>query len=118
VAQAAAPSPQQPAAAGNAPTVGDPQTGKFVYRKCQACHSMEPKNSVGPSLAGIVGKKSASDPAYNYSQAMRNANLTWDIRALDAYLLDPQKTMPGNKMPFPGLKTENERQNLLAFLAA
>jgi nitrite reductase (NO-forming) len=49
---------------------------------------------------------------------MRNAKLTWDARALDAYLLDPQKLVPGNKMPFPGLKTENERQDVVAFLAA
>jgi nitrite reductase (NO-forming) len=118
VAQAPAPA-SQPSTGRATSLAGDPQVGKLVYRKCQACHSMEPgKNSVGPSLAGIVGKKSASDPAYNYSQAMRNANLTWDIRTLDAYLIDPQKAMPGNKMPFPGLKTENERQNLVAFLAA
>jgi nitrite reductase (NO-forming) len=118
VAQAPAPT-AQPSAGSAATMAGDPQAGKLVYRKCQACHSMEPgKNSVGPSLAGIVGKKSASDPAYNYSPAMRNANLTWDTRTLDAYLVDPQKAMPGNKMPFPGLKTENERQNLVAFLAA
>jgi nitrite reductase (NO-forming) len=93
--------------------------GRQVYRKCQACHSLEPgKNLVGPSLAGIVGKKSASDPTYNYSPAMRAANLTWDLPTLDAYLLDPQKVVPGNKMPFPGLKTDNERQNILAYLAA
>jgi len=80
---------------------------------------MEPgKNSVGPSLAGIVGKKAAADPKYNYSPAMRAANLTWDVPTLDAYLLDPQKTVPNNKMPFPGLKTENERKTLLAYLAA
>jgi nitrite reductase (NO-forming) len=49
---------------------------------------------------------------------MRAANLTWDLPTLDAYLLDPQKVVPGNKMPFPGLKTDNERQNILAYLAA
>ena len=69
-------------------------------------------------MANIVGKKAASDPSYNYSPALRAVNLTWDLKTLDAYLLDPQKLVPGNKMPFPGLKTESERQSLLAFLAA
>jgi nitrite reductase (NO-forming) len=98
---------------------GNLQAGRQVYRKCQACHSLEPgKNSLGPSLAGIVGKKAAADPSYNYSSAMRGANLTWDLKTLDAYLLDPQKVLPGNKMPFPGLKTDNERQDVLAYLAS
>lgn len=121
VPQTVAQAPVPPPPSSVAPTVqnGDAQAGRQVYRKCQACHSLEPgKNLVGPSLASIVGKKSASDPTYDYSSAMRAANLTWDVRTLDAYLLDPQKVVPGNKMPFPGLKTENERQNIVAYLVA
>src|SRR5262249_55221819 len=76
------------------------------------------KNLVGPSLAAIVGKKAASDPGFNYSPALKGANLTWDVATLDAYLLDPQKLVPGNRMPFPGLKTENERKDIIAYLAA
>jgi nitrite reductase (NO-forming) len=107
-----------PAAGPARQAAGNLQAGRQVYRKCQACHSLEPgKNSLGPSLAGIIGKKSASDPTYNYSSALRSANLTWDLKTLDAYLLDPQKVVPGNKMPFPGLKTENERQDILAYLS-
>ena len=121
--QAAASRPQTtaqavPAAAAAGQPPGNPQAGRQVYRKCQACHSLEPgKNSLGPSLAGIVGKKAASDPTYNYSPALRSANVTWDLKTLDAYLIDPQKVVPGNKMPFPGLKTENERQDILAYLS-
>ena len=93
--------------------------GGQVFRKCQACHSLQPgKNGVGPSLAGIVGKKAASVQGYNYSSAMKSSNLTWDAATLDVYLTDPQKTVPGNKMPFPGLKTDNERNSLIAFLKA
>jgi nitrite reductase (NO-forming) len=104
--------------ASSANVTGDAARGRQVYRKCQACHSLDPgKNGVGPSLAGIVGKKAASVEGYNYSSAMRASNLTWDIATLDAYLIDPQKKVPGNKMPFPGLKTENERNALIAFLA-
>ncbi len=80
---------------------------------------MEPgKNGLGPSLAGIFGKKSGEVPNYNYSAAMKGANIVWDAATLDAYLLDPQKSIPKNKMPFPGLKTTNERNDVIAYLAA
>ena len=49
---------------------------------------------------------------------MKGSNLTWDAATLNAYLSDPQKNVPGNKMPFPGLKTENERSAVIAYLAA
>src|SRR5262245_1931515 len=100
-------------------TGGDAEQGRQVYRKCQACHSLEAgKNTLGPSLAGIIGKKAASVPDYAYSEALRASGLTWDIPTLDRYLLDPQTTVPGNKMPFPGLKTANERSDVIAYLAA
>lgn len=99
--------------------VAEVAAGKLVYRKCQACHSLEPgKNGLGPSLADIMDKKAASVPSYNYSPAMKGSNVTWNATTLDAYLSDPQKSIPGNKMPFPGLKTENERSALIAFLSA
>jgi nitrite reductase (NO-forming) len=98
---------------------GDPVAGRQVYKKCQVCHSLEPgKNTLGPSLAGVMGKKAGEVPNYNYSPALKGSNIVWDVAALDAYLLDPQKTVPGNKMPFPGLKTENERKDVISYLAA
>src|SRR5215472_2430310 len=98
---------------------GDPAAGKLVFRKCQVCHSLEPgKDVLGPSLAGIIGRKSGAESNYSYSPAMKDANLTWDAKTLDAYLEDPQKFVPGNKMPFPGLKTAQDRTDVIAFLAA
>lgn len=103
-----------PAAGG-----GDPIAGRLVFRKCQACHSMEPgKTILGPSLAGIIGRKAGSEPGYNYSPAMKQANVVWDAKTLSAYLSDPQKFVPGNKMPFPGLKTDHDRADIVAFFAA
>ena len=117
-----APQPAAPAPAAKAAPAAlsaDAAAGRAVFRKCQACHSLTPgKNGVGPSLAGIVGKKAGSASGYNYSTAMKNSNLTWDAKTLDSYLLDPQKVVPGNKMPFPGLKTDNERRTLIAYLEA
>jgi nitrite reductase (NO-forming) len=117
-----APQPAAPAPAAKAAPAAlsaDAAAGRAVFRKCQACHSLTPgKNGVGPSLAGIIGKKAGSNETYNYSAAMKNSHITWDAKTLDAYLLDPQKTVPGNKMPFPGLKTDNERRTLIAYLEA
>src|SRR5262249_61356838 len=96
-------------ASGAVTTGGDPAAGRQVFRKCQACHSMEPgKNMLGPSLADLIGRKAGSEVGYNYSTAMKQANITWDTKTLDAYLADPPKTVPGNKMPFPGLKTDHD----------
>ena len=98
---------------------GDAIVGRQVFRKCQACHSMESgKVLVGPSLAGIFGRKAGSQPNYSYSPAMKQAGITWDAKTLAAYLTDPQKVVPGNKMPFAGLKTEHDRNDVIAFLAA
>ena len=76
------------------------------------------KNMLGPSLAGIMGRKAGAEPNYNYSAAMKQSGLVWDGKTLDAYLADPQKLLPGNKMPFPGLKTDHDRADVIAYLAA
>ncbi len=73
---------------------------------------------LGPSLAGIIGRKAGTEQNYNYSPAMKQANIVWDPKTLDQYLADPAKVVPGNKMPFPGLKTEHDRSDVIAYLAA
>lgn len=111
--------PTNAAAASQIGPVGDAAAGRQVFRKCQACHSLDAgKNGLGPSLAGIVGEKAAAVPGYNFSPAMKASNLVWDAATLDDYLTDPQKVVPGNKMPFPGLKTERERNAVIALLTA
>ncbi|HEY1153609.1 MAG TPA: copper-containing nitrite reductase [Pseudolabrys sp.] len=119
MAQAAPAAPKAAAAPATAGVEGDVTHGRQVFKKCQACHSMEPgKNLLGPSLAGIVGTKAGEVPNYTFSNAMKQSGITWTPEKLDAYLLDPQKVVPGNKMPFPGLKTEADRTDVIAFLAA
>lgn len=118
-AAAAADTQAPPSAQAGPMAAGDPAAGRLVFRKCQACHSMEPgKNILGPSLAGIIGRKAGSEAGYNYSAAMKQANIVWDAKTLDAYLSDPQKLIPGNKMPFPGLKTDHDRADVIAFFVA
>ncbi len=105
-----------PIAAGSA-AAADIQAGKIIFVKCALCHTNEPgKNKIGPSLFGIVGRKSASLTNYNYSDAMKNFDHTWTPETLDTYLTDPRAMVPGTKMIFPGIKDKSDRENLIAYL--
>ena len=96
---------------------GDAVAGRQVFKKCQACHSLEPQKTIlGPSLAGIVGRKSAEAPGFSYSPAMKSADLTWNEATLDQYVADPKGFVPGNKMIFAGLKKPEEREAVIAYL--
>ncbi|MGO9357184.1 MAG: c-type cytochrome [Xanthobacteraceae bacterium] len=96
---------------------GDAVAGKSVFNKCAICHSPAPgKNSVGPSLFGVVGRPSATGAGFAYSDAMKAANKTWDEATLDAYLTDPKAMVPGTKMIFPGLPKPEDRANVIAYL--
>lgn len=98
---------------------GDAAEGSAVFRKCQVCHSIEPgKNLVGPSLAGIIGRHSGTAPNFNYSDAMKKAGVVWSAATLNTYLTDPAKFIPGNRMPFPGLKSQDDRDDVIAYLVA
>jgi cytochrome c len=92
--------------------------GEDVFNdNCAVCHSVEPGvQKLGPSLAGVVGRKSASLPDYPYSPAMAAANKVWTRPVLDKYLTNPQAMVPGTKMTFPGLKSAKERAALLDYL--
>src|SRR5512145_1978916 len=96
---------------------GDPALGKKVFAKCQACHSLEAgKNKVGPTLHGVMGRASGSEAEFNYSEAMKNAHLTWDPETLDKYLAKPKEVVPGTKMAFPGIPGEKDRADLISYL--
>ena len=83
-----------------------------------ACHSpKQGENKVGPSLYGVVGRPSHSIVSYNYSAAMSAYNVTWDPPTLDHYLVNPRGVVSGTKMIFAGLKTEQDRANVIAYLS-
>ena len=95
----------------------DAEAGKTEFKKCALCHTTEAgKNKVGPSLFGVVGRKSASLDGYNYSEAMKKFDHIWDAQTLDTYLSDPRGSVPNTKMIFPGIKDEKERQDVIAYL--
>jgi nitrite reductase (NO-forming) len=102
-----------------AAAAGDVEAGRQAFRKCQACHAIDPgRNLIGPSLAGVFGRSAGQIAGYNYSPAMKDSNVVWDAAALDAFLQAPQKFIPKNKMAFPGLRHDSERANVIAYLSS
>ena len=96
---------------------GDPAVGEKVFAShCAVCHATTPgENKIGPSLAGIVGSKSGTVPGFDFSPAMKNANVTWDDANLDKFLENPAGFIHGTKM-FVNLPSETDRQNVIAYL--
>ena len=96
---------------------GDPAAGEKVFAShCAVCHATTPgENKIGPSLAGIVGSKSGTVPGFDFSAAMKDANVTWDEPNLDKFLANPAGFVHGTKM-FVNLPNETDRQNVIAYL--
>jgi cytochrome c len=101
------------------PTVhaqGDAAAGEKVFAHCAPCHSNKPgENKFGPSLAGVIGRKSGTEPGYNYSSAMKEANVMWDEKSLDEYLQGPGKFVRGTRMVY-FVPNEKDRQDVIAYL--
>lgn len=100
-----------------------PSQGERAYQKCYACHSLEgpDPDAQGPSLKSIVGRKVASEAGFTYSPALRTyarKQERWDRKALEAFIADPQATVPGNRMGFFGIRNPEEREALIGFLAS
>lgn len=99
----------------------DAENGADVFRRCRACHDVgeNAKNKVGPVLNGIIGRKAGTIEGFNYSDANKKAGAegwVWTEEKMLEYLLNPRAAMPGNKMAFAGLKDEQDRKDLIAYL--
>jgi cytochrome c len=99
----------------------DADNGAEVFKRCRACHDVGPtaKNKVGPVLNGIVGRKAGTIDGFNYSDANKKAGAegwVWTEEKMMEYLLNPRAAMPGNKMAYAGLKDEQDRKDLVAYL--
>ena len=97
----------------------DPEKGKAVFEQCAACHSVDGSGDYdGPTLKGVMGRKAGSLEDYRYSAAMKRADIVWDAATLDKYVTDPQALIPGNRMAFAGIADKDQRDDLIAYLAA
>jgi cytochrome c len=96
----------------------DPSAGKAVFQNtCTICHSAQQgQNKIGPTLFGIVGRKTNSVEGYSYSAANQNANITWNTATLDKYLEAPRAMIPGTKMSYTGMKDSDKRADLVTYL--
>ncbi len=101
----------------------DAKAGEAIFKKCQACHdgSKGGPNKVGPNLYGVVDRPIASHEGFAYSAAMKDfskgSSEKWTFDHLNGFLHAPKKYVAGTAMGFAGLKKDEERANLIAYLA-
>lgn len=96
----------------------DPASGERPFRQCAACHSAEEGggNRVGPALWGVFGRNIASADGFSYSDALESLEGEWTVDKLDGYLANPREYAPGNRMAFAGVRKEEDRAALIAYL--
>lgn len=101
---------------------GDAEAGEKVYRKCMACHAVGEgaKNKVGPQLNGVVGRTIGAVEDFRYSDVLAEMGAEgkqWTPEELAAFLEKPREYAKGTKMSFAGLRKEEERNDVIAYLA-
>ena len=96
----------------------DVAAGEKDFLVCRACHQIGPsaKIAVGPVLNGVVGRKAGTYPGFQYSDANKNSGIVWTPEELDKYLTNPQAVVPHTKMIYPGLKDDQKRKDVIAYL--
>ena len=100
---------------------GDPVKGEKVFKKCKACHSAKAgKHKVGPSLAGVFGRKAGTAEGYKKYRGLKGADYTWDEALLEEYLTNPKNFVKkrgakGTSMAFK-LKKADQRADVIAYL--
>jgi cytochrome c len=106
------------AASTTAGVAQDVQKGANVFKQCLPCHSIGPgaKNKIGPELNGLDGRTAGTVANFNYSDANRKSGIVWNEASFKEYIKDPKAKIPGNKMPFAGIKNEQQINDLWAYI--
>lgn len=102
---------------------GDAAEGEKVFRKCKACHAVGEgaENKIGPALNGVVNATIGMHAGFNYSDVLMEmgaAGKVWTPEELSAFLEKPRDYAKGTKMSFAGLRKEEDRANVIAYLAS
>ncbi len=94
------------------------EAGRKVFNSCRACHDINTeKNKVGPELKTLMGRRAGALESYTrFSDAMKNSGIVWDEASLDKFLTNPRGAVPGTKMFFRGLKKEQQRKAIIAYI--
>ena len=104
-------------AAGAVDAQGDPKRGEKAFENCRACHAADgAANEVGPGLRGVFGRKAGERDDFRFSPALKRSGITWTPQTMDAFLADPQKAVPANRMPFAGIPDAKERADLIVYM--
>ncbi len=118
-----APEPVKVAPAVVTPTMmassGNAGIGAKTFRKkCAGCHpiSNDGANRTGPNLFGVVGSNKASVKGYRYSTGLKNLGGTWTEKEINTFIAGPRVMVPKTKMTFSGVKKENQRDDIVAYL--
>ena len=92
--------------------------GAKVFKKCAACHSITKGggNKIGPSLWGVIGRKTGSISDYKYSKAMAAHGKNWSFEEMNNFLIKPKDWIKGTKMAFAGLKNEKDRAAVILYM--
>ena len=98
--------------------MGDLESGKKIFKKCAACHSIVKggKNKIGPALYNVVGRKVGGVDDYKYSKALVSYDKSWTFEELNGFLLKPAKWIKGTKMAYAGLRKEKDRASVIKYL--
>ena len=96
---------------------GDAAAGRAAFSQCRSCHTVEAGvHRVGPSLHGVAGRPIGAVADYRYSAAMGASGGQWDDQTLFDFLNKPRDHMPGNKMSFAGIRDDQRRADIIAYL--
>lgn len=100
---------------------GDAEAGRGVFQsRCSGCHTIGPgaQAAFGPALTGVVGRQAGTSADYQYSDAMRSAGFVWSEDRLKAYIDDPKAVVPGTRMNFWWIGSDQRLDDLVAFIAS
>lgn len=95
-----------------------PSRGERQAQWCKACHSLEKggPHMIGPALYGFFGTEVGTRSGFEYSAVLRDADFVWTPAAVDAWLAQPGRFLPGNRMTFAGVADPDDRNDLIAYL--